>query len=318
MLVGYSGLIVGSDSERSVQGSVGVIGAASLVGGLLLPQLISEGYEVKALTRRDPAGELGAGVEWLQLSNSATSICSQDPDISISHWICLAPIWALPEYFPLLSTYGVRRIVALSSTSMFTKSDSSDSSEQETACMLAEGEEMLCAWAERNGVEWLILRPTLVYGLGRDKNISEIARFIRRFGFFPLAGKAQGLRQPVHAADVANACGVALLNSDIANRAYNITGGETLAYREMVARIFTALGRPVRALTVPLWVFRACILFLRQFPRYRHWTVSMAMRMSLDLVFDYGDAERDLSYTPRSFMLREEDVSVKREGQALN
>ncbi len=296
---------------------VGVIGATSLVGRLLLPQLISEGYEVKAFTRCDPAEEFGVGVDWLQLSNLAIPLYSQDLGITVSHWICLAPVWVLPEYFPMLNAYGVRRIVALSSTSMFTKSDSSDSSEQETACMLAEGEEMLCAWAERNGVEWLILRPTLVYGLGQDKNISEIAQFIRSFGFFPLAGKAQGLRQPVHAADVANACRAALLNSDIANRAYNISGGEILAYREMVARIFTALDRPVRTLTVPLWVFRACILFLRRFPRYRHWTASMAMRMSQDLVFGYDDAERDLSYAPRLFMLREEDVSVKREAQAL-
>lgn len=296
---------------------VGVIGATSLIGRLLLPQLISDGYEVKAFTRRDPVEEFGTGVEWLQLSNSAPYFYSQDIDITISHWICLAPVWVLPEYLPMLNTYGVRRIVALSSTSLFTKNDSSDSSEQETACMLAEGEEMLCAWAERSAVEWLILRPTLVYGLGQDKNISEIAQFIHRFGFFPLAGKAQGLRQPVHAADVANACRTALLNSDVTNHAYNIPGGETLAYREMVVRIFTALGRPVRALTVPLWVFRACILFLRQFQRYRHWTASMAMRMSLDLVFDYGDAERDLSYSPRSFMLREEDVSVKQEAQAL-
>lgn len=84
----------------------------------------------------------------------------------------------------------------------------------------------------------------------------------------------------------------------------------------MVTCIFTALGRPVLALIVPLWVFRTCIVFLRQFLRYRHWTVSMAMWMRRDLVFDYGDAERDLSYNPRSSMLGEIDVPVKREAQA--
>ncbi len=74
------------------------------------------------------------------------------------------------------------------------------------------------AWAASHGVEWIILRPTLIYGLGRDKNIAEIARFVRRFGFSPLFGKAKGLRQPLHAQDVAGACIAALDAPDAANR----------------------------------------------------------------------------------------------------
>ncbi|MDI6746185.1 MAG: hypothetical protein QMD17_03475 [Rhodocyclaceae bacterium] len=86
------------------------------------------------------------------------------------------------------------------------------------------------------------LPPTLIYGLGRDKNIAEMARFIRRFGFFPVLGKATGLRQPIHTADVAGACLGALRAPDAANRDYNISGGETFAYRDMVARVFVAVG----------------------------------------------------------------------------
>ena len=91
-------------------------------------------------------------------------------------------------------------------------------SDQEIACFLEQGEDALRKWAELNRVQWVILRPTLIYGYGQDKNVSEIARFVRRFGFFPLIGKAQGLRQPVHADDVAEACKAALLNADIVDR----------------------------------------------------------------------------------------------------
>ena len=96
----------------------------------------------------------------------------------------------------MLERYGACRVVALSSTSRFTKDDSSDPEEQAIALRLADAEARVQAWAASHGVEWVILRPTLIYGLGRDKNIAEIARFIRRFGFFPLFGKAKGLRQP--------------------------------------------------------------------------------------------------------------------------
>jgi len=287
---------------------VGVIGATSLVGRLLLPELVSNGYGVKTFSRRDQAGEPVAGVEWRKLVDTHQACCSKSVDITISLWICVAPIWVLPDYFSLLEAYGVKRIVVLSSTSRFTKKDSSESIEQETASRLLQAEGALQNWAEHNGVEWLILRPTLIYGLGMDKNISEIARFIHRFGFFPLVGKALGLRQPVHALDVADACRAALLNADVAGRSYNIAGGEALTYKEMVVRVFAALGRPIRVISVPLWLFRVSIFLLRILPRYQHWTASMAARMNRDQVFDLGEAERDLSYRPRPFTPSESDV----------
>jgi nucleoside-diphosphate-sugar epimerase len=219
-------------------------------------------------------------------------------------------VWVLPQYFSILERYGARRVVALSSTSRFTKTDSSDPAENAVASRLAEGEARLRTWAESKGVEWVILRPTLIYGRGRDKNIAEITRFVGRFGFFPLLGKAMGLRQPIHAEDVAAACVAALNAPAAANHAYNISGGETLPYREMVRRVFAALQRRPRLVTIPLGVFRMAVACLRVFPRYRHWSAAMAERMNRDLVFDHADAARDLGFSPRPFRLASEDVAA--------
>jgi len=214
----------------------------------------------------------------------------------------------LPDYFPLIEASGARRVVALSSTSRFTKVGSGDTAENAIAAKLIDAEARVQAWAESRGIEWVVLRPTLIYGQGRDKNISEMARFIRRFGFFPLLGSAQGLRQPIHAEDVAAACVAALRAPGATNRAYNLSGGETLAYREMVARVFAALGRPARLVTVPLWAFRLAVAMLRRLPRYRHWSAAMAERMNRDLVFDHADAARDFGFKPRGFALTAKDL----------
>jgi nucleoside-diphosphate-sugar epimerase len=261
--------------------------------------LSKAGWRVVAFSRR--AAESGLGVEWRQLP--FTEVAAE-----ISHWICVAPIWVLPDYFALIEAAGARRVVVLSSTSRFTKVGSGDTAEQATAAKLIDGETRLQAWAESRGIELVILRPTLIYGIGRDKNISEIARFIRRFGFFPVLGEAKGLRQPIHAEDVAGACLAALQGSDVRSRSYNISGGETLTYREMVARVFAALGRRPRLLTVPLWAFRLAVCVLRCLPRYRQWSAAMAERMNSDLVFDHADAVRDLGFKPRGFALAAEDL----------
>ena len=281
---------------------VGLLGATSLVGKCLIPLLLNSGVRVCAFSRQsiEPVGD---GIAWRNLSDSLSANTDQ-----LDHWICVAPIWVLPEHFPLFEASGARRVVALSSTSRFTKVGSGDTAETAVVARLTEAEDRVVAWAKSRGIEWVILRPTLIYGLGQDKNISEIARFIRRFGFFPVLGRAQGLRQPIHVEDVAAACVSALQATDAANRAYNISGGETLSYREMVIRVFDALGRRPRLLTVPLWAFRLAVSMLRRLPRYRQWSAAMAERMNRDLVFDHADAARDLGFKPRAFVLTAEDL----------
>jgi nucleoside-diphosphate-sugar epimerase len=291
--------------DTVVNNRVGVLGAASLVGRCLLPLLTRESWRVTAYSRR-VVRQNGDEVQWQQLSPSIP--LPPQGGSGMSHWICVAPIWVLPEHFALLEAHAARHVVVLSSTSRFTKDDSSDPEEQAMACRLAEAEARVQAWAEKHGIEWVILRPTLTYGLGQDRNITEIARFIRRFGFFPLFGKANGLRQPIHAQDVAEACLAALRAPGAANRAYNLSGGETLAYRDMVAHVFAALGRPPRLLPVPLSAFRLTVALLRCLPRYRNWTTAMAERMNRDLVFDHGEATRDLGFQPRGFALSAQDL----------
>jgi nucleoside-diphosphate-sugar epimerase len=117
-----------------------------------------------------------------------------------------------------------------------------------------------------------------------------------------------GLRQPVHAEDVAMACVRAVQAPHVCRHAYNLSGGETLAYRDMVSRVFSALNRRPRLLTVPLWVFRIAVPLLRCLPRYRKWSAAMAQRMNQDLVFDHGDAARDLGFVPRTFLLSEQEL----------
>lgn len=286
-----------------------MLGASSLVGRCVLPLLQAAGWQVVAYSRQ--MVEIGMGVEWRQLPLAEAPSPQPPPrrgEGASSYWICVAPIWVLPDYFSLIEASGARRVVALSSTSRFTKFGSGDTAENAIAAKLIKNEARVQAWAEGRGIEWVVLRPTLIYGQGRDKNISEMAHFIRRFGFFPLLGSAQGLRQPIHAEDVAVACVAALQVPGAANRAYNISGGETLTYREMVARVFAALDRPVRLVTVPLWVFRMAVAMLRYLPRYRHWSAAMAERMNRDLVFDHTDAARDLRFKPRAFALTAEDM----------
>jgi nucleoside-diphosphate-sugar epimerase len=284
---------------EALNGAVGVIGASSFVGAHVLAILAREGVRTIAWSRR--SGPSPSTCQWAVYGEDIVA----GP---IRTWLCMAPIWSLPEHFDLIARCGGSRIVALSSTSRYTKLASRHSDDATLARRLIDGETVLRDWAAAHNATWTVLRPTLIYGDGRDKNIAEIARFIRRFGFFPLFGRASGMRQPIHVADVAHAVCAAALAPAAEGAAYNISGGETLTYRAMVERVFARCGRRAIAPSIPMPVFQAAVGVVRVIPRYRHWSAAMAERMNIDMAFDHSAAATDFGFAPRPFDLMDGDL----------
>ena len=278
-----------------------VTGATSQVGIFLLPRLIEAGFHIHALSRIDPASanRVHPLITWHQTDISRGW---KGPKIQdASHFIHLAPVWLLPDIIEALSHLGIRRIVALSSTSRFSKMNSKNLQEREIAKKLVTSEERVIAKCNRYMISWTLLRPTLIYGCGMDRNVTMIARFIRRFGFFPLVGNGKGYRQPVHADDVAAAC-LAVLNRPVAfNRDYNLSGGQTLTFREMVEAIFLALDKKPRIVIIPLILAAPLIKLATYTEAYRHITKEMIERVNHDICFNSSDAQRDFGYSPREF-----------------
>jgi nucleoside-diphosphate-sugar epimerase len=276
-----------------------VTGATSLVGRFLLPRLREVGLEVHAVSRRPHLEGASIRVVWHALDIEAGS---HEWDVGrVSHLIHLAPLWLLPNLVPRLASRGLLRLIGFGSTSRLSKTDSSDPRERQIAGRLARAEEELESACAAHGVQWTLMRPTLIYGGGLDHNVTTIAGVIRRLGIFPVVAEARGLRQPVHADDLAQACLAALANPATFNRAYDLHGGTTLRYREMVEAIFRGLGRRPRILSLPLPLCRTLLRGLSLLPGYRHVTPAMADRMNQDLCFDAGDAMRDFDYHPRPF-----------------
>jgi uncharacterized protein YbjT (DUF2867 family) len=110
------------------------------------------------------------------------------------------------------------------------------------------------------------------------------------------------LRQPVHADDLADAA-FATLDSEAAHgHAYDLPGGETLSYREMVARVLAALRPPARLIEVPSPLFATMLSVARATGRLRGFGDAALARMREDLVFDGAPALRDFGYAPRAFV----------------
>lgn len=270
---------------------VGVLGARSPVGDAVL-EALPPGTAVVRFSRvhREPDRH----GTWL--------LHGETPSAPLPVVISLMPVWAAADHLEQLEAVGCRRLVALSSTSRFTKQDSGRGVDRELSDRLRRGEDDVLRWGEEHGVQVVVLRPTMIYGHPRDGNVSTMRRLLQRFRVFPVVGRAAGLRQPVHVDDVGLATVRAALatSTDAGSRAYTLSGGEVLTYRQLVDRVRRTVPGPTTVLRVPASLFR---LVERVAPgsRTARTAAGMADRMSTDMVFDHADAARDLDYAPRGF-----------------
>ena len=139
-----------------------VFGASGQIGTPLLALLQDAGWRVFAVSR--DARVKAHGVRWLRgdlahvdgLPGSVEAIFSCGPLDLFSQWYTGSTIIA-------------SRVIAFGSTSIGVKSGSSDVAERDVASRLAEGERVLFAAATARDTCATLLRPTLVYGAGRDR-----------------------------------------------------------------------------------------------------------------------------------------------------
>lgn len=270
-----------------------VVGGTGIVGGYIVEHLLKAGRRPIVLSRSPRSG---AGIDWIEGDLRCPDRLTVPPFETL---FCTAEIGLLADALPHLCPPSLKRVVAFTSTSIETKIESGTASERELLRRLADGEHRLAAVCEQRGIGWTILRPTIIYAEGRDGNISRLARLIQKLGFLPLMGRGAGLRQPVHAEDLAMGAIAAAHRAEAIDKTYALPGGEVVSYREMVGRIFDGLQRPRRVISVPPVFWR--IAFTLAKPLFPHANVAMGTRMSKDMVFDAAPAIEDFGWKPRKF-----------------
>jgi nucleoside-diphosphate-sugar epimerase len=289
-----------SRDKRAVDAKIGteqakslVIGGTGVVGGLIVEHLVRGGARPFVLSR---SPQSRPGVDWFRgdLEKPDTLIF---PPFEVLY--CTADAILLPPALPHLFNPSLKRAVVFSSTSVFTKLDTEVAAERETIKKLIDAEQKIAAACEQHNVGWTILRPTLIYAEGRDTNITPLSQLIRKFGFMPLVGGAPGLRQPVHADDLAIGAISAASSAAAVNKFYSLAGGETLTYREMIGRLFDGLLLPRRSISVPVFLWRVGFNLAK--PLFPSANVAMGIRMMKDMTFDSTPATHDFGWNPRKF-----------------
>jgi len=268
-----------------------LLGGSGPVGEFLIDRLAGQGVQLMAISRQQPE-KAAEHVIWVQHD------LGQGPaEVQASVLVSLGPLrHALDQ---VRASARIGRVIALSSASTLFKENSGDPAERALMAELIEAENSLLEACQAREVELTLLKPTMIYGNSRNRNVERIAGLISRLQMVPYCGR--GLRQPVHADDLARLILHCLAAGRQASGTWVLGGGETVDYRAMLQRIASARGQKLRPVPVPAILLKAVLKLAHTLGRMRDIRPVMIERQCLDLVVDDMPAREKLAWQPRPF-----------------
>lgn len=166
---------------------------------------------------------------------------------------------------------GIRRFIFLSSIKVngeetksgcpFTPDDIA-APEDAYGVSKAEAEIGLRQLSSETGMEVVIIRPTLVYGVGVKGNFANLVRWLDRGFPLPLGAVQSNRRSFVGLDNLLDLIYVCLDHPRAANQTFLVCDGEDLSTADLLIRIGEALDRPARLFTVPVSLLDLVARFL--------------------------------------------------------
>ncbi len=268
-----------------------VLGASTASGREFLSQAAESGLQALAVSRRQPTRSL-PGITWLQHD------LSEGPaPVMAGVLVSFGPVGlALRQ---MTASHSIGRVVAISSASTVFKADSPDALERSAMVRIAAEESRLAAQCAARGAGLTLFKTTMIYGGGSDANVARLADLSSRLPFVPVAGR--GLRQPVHAHDLAELAQRVLAMDERSFGTWLLGGGETLDYPALLRRVASAQGRAARIIRLPCAVLKLALALAHASGRLGDVRPVMLERQAVDLVVDDQPARARLGWNPRPF-----------------
>ncbi|MCK9921739.1 NAD(P)H-binding protein [Frankia sp. AgPm24] len=292
-----------------------ITGGSGFLGRRVVARAVAAGHDVRALARGDQAArtlrELGAtdlrgdlddpaGLAAAFLAADATALVNL-ASLGFGH---------IGAILDATSAGHLHRAVFVSTTGIRTRL------EPPTKRVRLAAERAI----EASGLDWTIIRPTMIYGGADDRNMARLLTLLAHLPTPPQPGRSGGrswrvglppvpvpvpgaahLHQPVHVDDLAATVLRAVTAQRSVGRAYDVAGPWPLPLRDIVTAAGSALGRRVHPLSVPLG---PALLLAQRYERHAarpRLKAEQIARLAEDKAYDIGPARRDLGHQPRPF-----------------
>jgi nucleoside-diphosphate-sugar epimerase len=213
-------------------------GASSGIGSVLIKRLVdSVDLEIKAMIHHSLVNISGCEARSGDLNNPELLARAVDGVDTVVHMASLTRSARESEYFRINVTgtknlvdacvlKGVRKIIYISS-----RAASLDGGGYSRSKLGAE------ECIKNSKLNWLILRPSEVYGQGAGDTINRLIQWVQKYTLVPVIGNGKSRLSPVYIDDVVSAMERTILNEELEGETILLSGPEELTFDELVDRI---------------------------------------------------------------------------------
>ena len=274
--------------------NVFVTGGTGFTGSHVVHLLLKNGFQVRCLYR--PGSDRSVlpqpEIEWVvgDVSESQALAASMQGTDALVNVTSLG-FGHADSILRAAQDAGIRRAVFVSTTAIFTQLNAKSKSVRLAA------EQAI----ETSGLQYTILRPTMIYGSPRDRNMWRLIRFMRYSPIVPIFGDGNYLQQPIYVGDVAQAIVSCLCNDQTIGKSYNIAGKSPLTYNQVIDTI----ARLMKKRTWKVHISSSPVVSLLKLVERLHIPfpikAEQVLRLDENKNFSYEEAERDFGFRPLAF-----------------
>lgn len=260
-------------------------GATGFIGSALMRRLVQNGWNVRAAVRRANGsstevvvGDIDSRTDWSKALQGCRTVVHLAARVHVMRDEAADP---LAEFRKVnvegtlklarqAAAAGVRRFVFLSTIKVNGESsqpgqpfrpDDTPAPEDAYGISKLEAELELQKICADTGMEFVVIRPPLVYGPGVRGNFRTLLRWVQRGIPLPL-GAVDNRRSLMALENLVDLIAVCLTHPAAANQVFLAADGEDVSTTELLRKIARSCGRSARLLPVPPTWLRCCAAML--------------------------------------------------------
>lgn len=199
------------------------------------------------------------------------------------------------EVFDAAAYCGVRRIIAVHTCGIYSRYKAAGEEYRQI-------DDYCYKTCKENGIALTVLRPTMIYGNRRDRNVIKFIKMVDKLPLMPIVNGGRYKLQPVHYKDLGKAFFDVLFHeNETTNKDFILSGKEPILLRDMFSEIGKNLGKKVRFISCPFWIAYpgAWFVYILTFKKvdFRE----KVQRLCEDRAFSHDEATKAFGFTPISF-----------------